>query len=223
MTVVLERSLRKGISKSCRCLADELTRERNHRRHSKHFNPAVGWHGKHPLNSIWHGIKSRCFNPRATDFENYGGRGITVCESWRNSFESFAIYIENTLGPRPSPQHTIHRIRNHAAYEPGNVKWATPKEQASSGNRRKNPVLKPRPWTYNVGGETLAEACRRAGVPYSSVKDWIHRKGCTPQQAIAHFEERRQSADRRAAEQATPAATPSPSPSVAKYHHHRSN
>lgn len=64
-------------------------------------------------------------------YEHYGGRGITVCERWRESYPAFLADV----GRKPSPQHSLDRIDNDGHYEPGNVRWATAKQQAN--NRRK--------------------------------------------------------------------------------------
>ncbi|HEY9737554.1 MAG TPA: hypothetical protein V6D06_14770 [Trichocoleus sp.] len=87
-------------------------------------------------------MKSRCHNPNNAAYDRYGGRGIVVCDRWRESFENF--YAD--MGPRPSEQHSIDRINNDGNYEPGNCRWATDKQQ--SRNTRRNRLL-----TYN--GETL--------------------------------------------------------------------
>ncbi len=78
----------------------------------------------------WDGAKSRCFNPRAKKYPLYGGRGITMCERWRNSFEAFFA----DMGARPTPQHSLDRIDSDGDYEPGNCRWATVLEQRH--NRR---------------------------------------------------------------------------------------
>lgn len=74
-------------------------------------------------NKIWSWMIGRCHNPRHEKFSYYGGRGITVCDEWRESFIAFF----NHVGPRPSQQHTLERINNDGNYEPGNVRWGTKK------------------------------------------------------------------------------------------------
>lgn len=85
-----------------------------------------------PERRLWRGMIARCENPKKTCFERYGGRGISVHPRWRHSFEAF---LED-VGPRPTPAHSLERIDNDRGYEPGNVTWATIKEQ--SRNKRTN-------------------------------------------------------------------------------------
>lgn len=66
----------------------------------------------------------RCYRPGNKRYDRYGGRGITVCDRWRESFEN----IITDMGKRPSPLHVLDRINNDGNYEPGNCRWATRKE-----------------------------------------------------------------------------------------------
>ena len=89
-----------------------------------------------PEHSVWRGIKKRCYSPRARGYANYGGRGIKVCDRWRESFAAF--YAD--MGPRPSPDHQIDRYPDgNGDYEPGNCRWATRAEQ--NRNRKNNRLL----------------------------------------------------------------------------------
>ena len=80
----------------------------------------------------WYAMKTRCSNPRQKDWHLYGGRGISVCPRWSDSFESFLA----DMGPKPTVLHTIERIDTDGNYEPGNCCWATRSDQRR--NQRRN-------------------------------------------------------------------------------------
>ena len=71
--------------------------------------------------SAWRGMKARCSNPKHSSWRRYGGRGITVCERWANSFEAFLA----DMGQKPSPELALVRINKDGNFEPGNCRWAT--------------------------------------------------------------------------------------------------
>jgi hypothetical protein len=97
------------------------------------FSKSAANHREWPAEyRCWRGIKQRCYNPKVKCYERYGGRGITMCGRWLNSFENF--YAD--VGPKPSPAHTIERRNNDLGYTPDNCYWATKAEQ--DRNRRSN-------------------------------------------------------------------------------------
>ena len=99
----------------------------SNRRRTKHGNASRD-RGTTSMYRRWNGIKSRCRNSNHPHYDRYGGRGITVCDEWADSFEVFY----RDVGDPPSSKHTLDRINNNKGYEKGNVRWATRKEQSNN-------------------------------------------------------------------------------------------
>jgi len=118
---------------------------------------------KTPEFAAWISMKQRCCNPHHQSAHNYIERGITIYREWLNSFEAFFAYV----GHRPTPKHTLERKDNEKGYEPGNVRWATMKEQAL--NKRTNRLV-----PFQGEMLPLAEASRRAGLDYGVVRTRLH-------------------------------------------------
>lgn len=138
---VNEDNLTQGITTSCGCLRVERTVVTK----TKHGH-AGGVHQKSTKEYLtWSGMRRRCTCKTSQDYDRYGGRGISVCDRWLNSFQNFF----DDMGFAPSPKHSIDRINNDGNYEPGNCRWATPKEQGR--NTRKNRFI-----TFNGKTQTVS-------------------------------------------------------------------
>ena len=124
-------SLRRGHTKSCGCLRDEI----ESKIHSTHRKT------KTRLYNVWTHIIQRCYNPKHTAYKRYGGRGITVCDEWRNDFMKFYDWAIATGYDENAAFHecTIDRIDNDKGYSPDNCRWADAKTQnANKSNSRKD-------------------------------------------------------------------------------------
>lgn len=120
---------------------------------------------KSPEYTAWTNLKIRCLNSRAQNYPRYGGRGITVCDRWRDSYENFLADV----GRRPSPDHSIERVDTNGHYEPGNVRWALRTEQAR--NRRTTRLL-----TLDGATRPLVEWAEVIGIPQHCLGERL-RKG----------------------------------------------
>lgn len=162
-TFVDSPSLTRGKTKSCGCYAKESSKER------------FKTHGctKTRLFRIWSHMIGRCYTKTDSKFYRYGGRGITVCPEWRNSFENFRDWaLENGY----SEDLTIDRINNDENYDPLNCRWATAKEQSrNTGKNRK----------IEMNGEIkcLSEWSEEFGIKQSIVTKRLKR-GWTTKQAF---------------------------------------
>lgn len=121
-------NLKRGNAVSCGC------------RSARHGG-IYGKGNRHPLYMTWANMLKRCHNPTDAKYPIYGGRGIIVCDAWKD----FMVFIKE-VPPKPSPELQLDRIDNNGNYEPGNVRWATRKEQGA--NKRDNRLI-------TANGETL--------------------------------------------------------------------
>lgn len=120
-------------------------------------------HGQYgtPVYRSWHNMLSRCRNPNSTDFKNYGGRGITVCDRWLR-FPNFYADMGD-----PPPGMLLERERNDQGYEPGNCIWAT--RLAQNRNRRSSKLTLSQARTINSSSESYSVLAKRYGVTKQAV------------------------------------------------------
>lgn len=146
--VVFGGDLKRGVSKSCGCLAREVAGQH------------VITHGmtSHPAHRNWISMNQRCYNQESNDYQWYGARGIKVCERWQDSFEDFW----KDTGPTWQSGLTLDRKKVDQDYGPDNCRWATRKEQAR--NRRNNRIVD----TPN-GPMLLIEAAETYGIDCRTV------------------------------------------------------
>jgi len=136
-------NLHLGLTRSCGCYQKDMQRK------------AVTRHGRArtPEYRAWADLKVRCTCQTNSRWDGYGGRGISVCERWLESFEAFF----EDMGERPSSKHSIDRIDNNGNYEPSNCRWATWEEQYKS--RSCNVFIE-----YKGETDTISGWSRRLGI-----------------------------------------------------------
>jgi hypothetical protein len=139
-------NLKRGNTRSCGCLS------------KKH-----GMSGTREYR-CWAGMIQRCHNHNNPDYAEYGGRGISVCQEWRDSFSEFIDH----MGSAPSPIHSLDRIDIDGNYEPGNVRWSTPREQ--SINKRNNRII-----TFNGKTMLLEDWSKETGLSGQTIWHRISR------------------------------------------------
>lgn len=121
----------------------------------------------------WRSMMERCYAPDYSNYENYGGRGIQVCDRWHDP----RSFLED-MGEPPSDAHTLDRIDVNGHYEPQNCRWATPKQQAR--NRRNNRLL-----TWRGKTQCVAAWAEELGIPYEALRMRLARPTSTIEKALS--------------------------------------
>jgi hypothetical protein len=147
--VILAQSLQNGRSNSCGCLQRKGIGDRR-RTHGRFRTPEY---------TVWQNMKKRCLDQGYRRYPGYGGRGITICDRWRDSFEAFLA----DMGTRPSPKHSIERRDNDGPYEPSNCIWAVRRTQ--DRNKRTNHLI-----TFRGETMILADWAARTGILYETIR-----------------------------------------------------
>lgn len=147
--VIPATNLKREEARSCGCLSRELAKERATKHGIKHKR----------LYNIWGGMKKRCYNEENEKYPIYGGRGIAVCEEWKDDFQAFYDWA---MANGYSDSLTIDRIDNDGDYSPSNCRWATNKEQQN--NKRNNHCI-----TYNGKTQTVAKWAEELGMKSSTL------------------------------------------------------
>lgn len=152
---VLSGNLKRGNTKSCGCIGKSKASSRCSLLNLRHGESDT------KLWKTWRGIVERTTCKTSSHYKRYGGAGISIYNDWL-IYENFASYI----GHPPSKDYSIDRIDNSKGYEPGNIRWATAKEQAS--NRSTNVRVK-------IGGEImiLSDAARKLNISKSTASRWL--------------------------------------------------
>lgn len=148
--------LKKGTSKMCRPCSDIESGKTRSNAINKTTNPKEY--------GAWSSMKNRCSNKNYDGYHRYGGRGIVVCNSWNESFESFLL----DMGCAPSILYSIDRIDNNKDYYKENCKWSTMEEQQN--NRHTNVYL-----TIDEERKTIAQWCRELSISYEMVRARLKR------------------------------------------------
>ena len=161
--LVSTSNLRCNRVKSCGCLKIEKLINRSTTHNQRHTN----------LYEVWKSMKQRCFNPQNASYKNYGARGITVCNEWKNSFTSF---YEWSILNGYNEGLTIDRINNNSSYCPKNCRWVDRKIQANNSRWNKHIII-------NGKDDTQANWLRFYNIPYYKYYKLI-KSGLSESEAI---------------------------------------
>ena len=166
-TTVMAVKLRSGNTKSCGCYRSELVSARNF----KHGRGTA----KNKTYNTWIHLKHRCFNSNDKQFCDYGGRGISVCDEWRNDFKTFYDW---SMSHGYNDTLTIDRIDVNGNYEPSNCRWVTMKEQCR--NKRNNRLL-----TFNGKTQCIVDWSNDLQIDRRTITKRIDVLGWTVEKALS--------------------------------------
>lgn len=125
----------------------------------------------------WNAMTSRCYVESAGNYDDYGGKGITVCDRWRGQ-EGYVNFLED-MGRKPSPKHSLDRFPNNKGnYGPDNCRWATQKQQ--NRNTRNN-----KPITAFGKTQLCIEWAEETGLPYHLIHKRVFKSGWEPERALS--------------------------------------
>ena len=133
---------------------------------------------KTKVHRCWSEIRQRCKNKNYPRYQDYGGRGIKVCERW-NSFINFY----HDMGDPPTPRHSIDRIDNNKNYEPGNCKWSNPKEQQN--HTRSNRIIE-----FNGRKLNIQQWSEIVNINHSTIRKRIDRSHWSIERALTEIPSR---------------------------------
>lgn len=155
---VMADNLLQGRTVSCGCHNKQQAKD-NHLSHGE---------SKTHLYGVWQAIKRRCYNPSDSHYEDYGGRGIRMCDEWKNSYNNFREWaLISGYCELPHHRCTIDRMNNNGNYEPSNCRWVDGVAQAN--NRRSN-----RRFTYNGETHNIKEWSELYGIPYKTLHNRLY-------------------------------------------------
>lgn len=154
-TVAMSSNLRRGITKSCGCLQSEVRLTSSTKHGGRHDR----------LYSVWTNIKSRCYNRSYSDYDDYGGRGITMCDEWKCSYAAFRDWA---LSAGYSSDLTIDRVNVNGPYAPWNCRWADAHTQS---NNRRNTIM----ITYGGKTQSLSDWAIECGLKYHTLFARIYK------------------------------------------------
>lgn len=164
-TIASGYKIRSGHTKSCGCVQEEHRKEGFHKRHGMTDTK---------LYIIWENMRRRCYYSKNNMYKNYGGRGIRVCDEWKDDFEPFMKWAQEN-GYKEGL--SIERIDVNGNYEPSNCKWITPKEQYL--NRTDSHLI-----TAFGKTQTIKEWADESGLNYDTIERRINQYGWTAEEAV---------------------------------------